>query len=209
MAEPSECLGHAERYVRMKKIEKIRASPAFESLDEDKKVLIKKGPVSVETSLKKLEENYASTSSWKMIEDGGVLSVPVEDFRMIDLQKPEDFGKVKKETKIESYTVGQTIENLNSLILSKYNEEKERFMSAGKSETLSEQLANAATCRFPLFSAVKAWQDVEAEIKLKKAVETLMTDQKIPSVIVRSLSQPQSNFCTERSGSKTVRRRRD
>ena len=101
MAEPSECLGHAERYVRMKKIEKIRASSAFESLDEDKKVLIKKGPVSVETSLKKLEENYASTSSWKMREDGGVLSVPVEDFRMIDLQKPENFGKVKKETKIE------------------------------------------------------------------------------------------------------------
>ena len=74
MAEPSECLVHAERCVRMKKIEKIRASPAFESLDEDKKVLIKKGPVSVETSLKKLEENYASTSSWKIIEDGGVLT---------------------------------------------------------------------------------------------------------------------------------------
>ena len=74
MAEPSDCLGHAERYVRIKLIEKIRASQAFESLDEGKKVLIKKGPVSVETSLKKLEENYASTSSWKIIEDGGVLT---------------------------------------------------------------------------------------------------------------------------------------
>ena len=74
MAEPSDCLGHAERYVRIKLIEKIRASQAFESLDEGKKVLIKKGPVSVETSLKKLEENYASTSSWKIIEDGIVLT---------------------------------------------------------------------------------------------------------------------------------------
>ena len=61
-------------------------------------------------------------------------------------------------------------------------------MSAGKSETVSEQLANAATCKFPLVSAVKAWQDVEAEIKLKKAMETLMTVQKIPSVIVRSVN---------------------
>ena len=36
-----------------------------------------------------------------------LLSVPVENF-----------GKVKKETKIESYTVGQTIENLISQMFS-------------------------------------------------------------------------------------------
>ena len=48
------------------------------------KVLIKKGPTSVETSLKDLEENYASKPEWKVIERGGVLCVPVEEFRMIN-----------------------------------------------------------------------------------------------------------------------------
>ena len=43
------------------------------------KVLIKKGPVSVETSLKELEEIYASKPEWKVIEEGGVLSIPLED----------------------------------------------------------------------------------------------------------------------------------
>ena len=40
-----------------------------------KVLLIKKGPVSVETSLKEVEENYTSKPEWKVIEEGGVLSV--------------------------------------------------------------------------------------------------------------------------------------
>jgi hypothetical protein len=51
--------------------------------DENLRVLIKKGPVSEETSLKELEENYARKPEWKVIEEGGVLSIPVEEFRMI------------------------------------------------------------------------------------------------------------------------------
>ena len=54
----------------------------LKSTDENRRVLIKKGPVSVETSLKELEENYASKPEWKVIKRGGVLSEPVEDFRM-------------------------------------------------------------------------------------------------------------------------------
>ena len=69
---------------------------------------------------------------------------------------------------IVTYTVGQTIENLNSLVLTKYNEEKEKCKSAGKSEAKCERLAAAASYKLPLFSALKAWQDVEAEIKLKE-----------------------------------------
>ena len=71
------------------------------------KVLIKKGPTSVETSLKELEENYANKPAWKVIEGGGVLSVPVEEFRMINPLKPDRDGKVhfdekKKKGKWES-----------------------------------------------------------------------------------------------------------
>ena len=62
-------------------------------MDDLRKVLIKKGPVSVETSLKELEENYARKPEWKVIEEGGVLSIPVQEFRMNDPQKPENFRR--------------------------------------------------------------------------------------------------------------------
>ena len=80
MAESKFCLGHGEREARRNKISKLLESP-LESPDENLRVLIKKGPVSVETSLKELEENYASKPEWVVIEEGGVLSIPVEEFR--------------------------------------------------------------------------------------------------------------------------------
>ena len=46
------------------------ATRSKEVPDENCRVLIKKGPVSVVTSLKELEENYAFKPEWKMIEDG-------------------------------------------------------------------------------------------------------------------------------------------
>ena len=74
MAESSiMCLGHEVRSARKNKITKLSTS-LIKVPDEDKIVLIKKGPVSVETSLKELEENYARKPEWKVIEDGGVLS---------------------------------------------------------------------------------------------------------------------------------------
>ena len=135
MAEPTVCLGHEERGTRRKKMDNLLRFPV-QHPDENLRVLIRKGPVSEETSLKELEDSYGRKPEWKVIEEGGVLSIPVEEFRMIDLQKPENFGKAKgkKGTKIENYTVGQTIENLNSLILTKYNEEKENSKAAGKSQ---------------------------------------------------------------------------
>ena len=47
--------------------------------------------MSVETSLKELEENYARKPEWKVIEDGGVLSIPVEEFRMTNPPHPDRF----------------------------------------------------------------------------------------------------------------------
>ena len=93
MADAKACLGHGERGARKNKISKLLKSP-LPSLDENLRVLIKKGPVSEEMSLKELEENYASKPEWKVIEDGGVLSIPLEEFRMIDPPKPDHSGRV-------------------------------------------------------------------------------------------------------------------
>ena len=87
-SQTSNCLGHKEREDRRNKIAKFASQPK-ENPDENYRVLIKKGPVSVETSLKELEENYASKPEWKVIEEGGVLSIPVEEFRMINPPKPD------------------------------------------------------------------------------------------------------------------------
>ena len=144
--QSDKCFGHEQRQERRNKIRKLLTSPPHD-LDETKRVLIKKGPVSKETSIKELEEIYASTASWKAIEDGGVLSVPLEEFRMMDPPKPNqatgqvDFGKAKggKGTKMENYMVGQTIENLNALLVDNCDEEKAK---AGKSSE-SEKQASA------------------------------------------------------------------
>ena len=53
-------------------------------------MLIKKGPV--DTSLKELEDNYQSKPEWNMIEDGGVLSIPV--LRMQNPPAPDSSGQL-------------------------------------------------------------------------------------------------------------------
>ena len=87
----------------------------------------------METSLKELEEDYESTPEWKLIKEGGVLSVPVEELRMENLPKPDRSGQVVFKEKrggggkqIESYPVGQTIDNLNEEIREKYEDEKQK-----------------------------------------------------------------------------------
>ena len=93
MATKENCLGHQLRVKKKDKIKRLQESP-LQSLDKHLKVLIKKGPVSKETSLKELEDYYESKPEWKMIEDGGVLSIPVEELRMIDPPKPDHSGQL-------------------------------------------------------------------------------------------------------------------
>ena len=128
MAESSTCLGHREREARTNKILKLATKPK-ETPDENCRVLIKKGPVSVETSLKELEDNYASKPEWKVIEDGGVLSIPVEELRMENPPRPDHSGQVvfkekKVGNQIDNYPVVDTIDNMNALIQDKYEEVK-------------------------------------------------------------------------------------
>ena len=156
MATPEGCIGHRLRDQRKDKIKGLQES-SMKSPNKNLKVLIKKGPISVETSLNELEENYESKPEWKMIEDGGVLSIPVEELRMVDSPKPDHSGHIAfdkkkggKGTKVEDYTVGQTIEHLNALVLSKYNEEKEQFEANGSSESESERFAVKAAQKLPL-----------------------------------------------------------
>ena len=183
------CLGHEQRVGRANKISKLLTSPQ-ESPPINLKVLIKKGPVSVETSLKELDDNYASKPEWKMIEDGGVLGVPVEEFRMMNPPQPGNFGRAigGKGTKIEHYTVGQTIEHLNAVVLSEYDKEKEKLKANGKSDVDAERFAAAVAVKLPLFSALKGWQDIEAEIKVKRATEAMMRNRNIPALVIRSVN---------------------
>jgi len=193
MGEPGKCWGHGERESRKNQINKLLNSP-LETLDDLRRVLIKKGPVSEETSLKELEEKYERKPEWKVIEEGGVLCIPVEEFRMIDLPRPDradniDFGRRQEGAgkKIEDYPPVQTVHNLDQQIVLKYNEEKEKAKASGKSESESERSALAMATKLPEFTAVQKWKDVDVEIKLKGALEKMMKARKIPALIIRSL----------------------
>ena len=197
MVQSSNCLGHKEREDRANKITKLVSKPK-EAPDENCRALIKKGPVSVEISLKELEDTYKIKAEWKVIEDGGVLGIPMVELRMENPPRPDRSGQVVfKEKKggggkqIESYPVGQTIDNLNALIRDKYAEEKQKAKASGKSESEAEKKAFAEATKLPQFAAVKARQDTLAEIKLKKALEKMMVGLKIPALLIRSINLKQ------------------
>ena len=57
--ELNVCLGHGEQVARKNKIFRPMGSQ-LKNPDDILRMLIKKGPVTVKTSLKELEENYAS-----------------------------------------------------------------------------------------------------------------------------------------------------
>ena len=201
MSDSKVCLGHSERGARETMIERMLDSPQ-QTPDENLKVLIKRGPKTVETSLKELEDNYRGMREWKMIEEGGVLSVPVEEFRMINLPKPDSRGNVKfVERKgknagnlIESFPVAQTVSCLNEEIQGQYNEEIEKAKAAGESKDNPERAAQAFIKGLPKCTAVQQWLDKEAEIKLKKALRNLMVRKDTrPALIIRSVEMKLCN----------------
>ena len=73
---------------------------------------------------------------------------------MINPPKPDpsgnvEFGKVKgRGSRIDSYPVGQTIQNLNEQILMKYNVEKEKEKAQGRSKAGAESAAQTMARNF-------------------------------------------------------------
>ena len=199
--QASNCLGHQVRENRKNKISLLAAS-SKKAPDENCKALINKGPVSVETSLKELEEHFESKSGWKKIEDGGVLVIPVEELRMENPPQPNRSGQVvfsekKNRNQIDNYPIIQTVHNMNGLIRNKYEEEKEKAKSAGKSTFEAEKTAFVEARKLPQFLAVKSWQDIDAEIKLKRTLERMMVRLRIPALLIRSLNLKQISALNE------------
>ena len=100
----------------------------YRTPNETRRVLIKKGPVSVESSLKELEDFYAGRPEWKVIKDGGVLGIPVQEYRMMNPPNPDRDGNVvfvrrKGSTRkqIDHYTVAETIESLDAHVKRHYD----------------------------------------------------------------------------------------
>ena len=130
MADKSTCKGHSERRSRENKIRNLKAKPCLFP-DQDLLVRIKKGPGpegSKEVSLKMLEEEYENSPEWKVMKEGGVLSIPMAEFRMINPPRPGPKGQVlfrEKKTgvhQIDSYPTSETIKNLRDQVMMKYNE---------------------------------------------------------------------------------------
>ena len=66
---------------------------------------------------------------------------------------------------------------------------REDAKAAGKSEKDSVQKAKDEARKLPQFQAVKAWQDINAEVKLKiELLETMMQRLKVPALIIRSVN---------------------
>ena len=115
---------------------------------------------------------------------------------MINPPKPDREGNVQFVEKmgkgaanqIENYPIAETITSLTEKILLKYNKAKEKAEAAGKSKASAENAAHAVAKKLPEFTAVQKWLDNEAEIKLKKALEQMMTKLEIPALILRSIS---------------------
>ena len=187
MAQQFTCLGHKEREDRRNKISNLATNSA-ETPDKNYRVSVKRGPVNVETSLKELEEDYESKPEWKLIKEGGVLSVPVEELRMENLPKPDRSGQVVFKEKrggggkqIESYPVGQTIDHMNELLREKYEEEKQKAKAAGKGVSEAEKKGFAASTKLPQLQAVKAWLAgyKRRDKKGKKALENMIRSMMI------------------------------
>ena len=65
--------------------------------------------------------------------------------------------------------------------MAKYNEERAKKESAGKSKTNAANAAQALAKKLPEFTAVQKWLDNEAEIKLKRVLEQIMTKLEEPT----------------------------
>ena len=76
--------------------------------------------------MEQLENAFANTPEWKLVRDGGVLSVTVEELRMLNPPKPDNSGQLDFDKRkggagkqIDNYPTGSAIESLNAIFLAK------------------------------------------------------------------------------------------
>ena len=154
--QSSNCLGHEQRDQRANKIKKmLKSSPKILDDPGTHRVLIKKGPISVKTSLLCKQAWVEGDWGWRSAQHpyGGV-----QDDQSSKTRKNQKKGRGAG-NQIESYPAGQTIKNLNEQIMAKYKEEKEKAKTAGKSKADAESAAQTMAKKLPEFTAVQKWQD--------------------------------------------------
>ena len=93
------CLGHARRDKLRQKLSDARAIPGKE-IDTSKKINVTLGAGKVvEWGLKELTEEERKSPEWQAVANGGLRVIPVTEFRLDSLPKPNEEGKVEFETK--------------------------------------------------------------------------------------------------------------
>ena len=89
-----DCLGHCLRGERGKTVSKLKTE-TITDLDKTKRAKINSGPTSVETCLEDLEVSFSKQQEWKVIKEGGVLNIPIEEFRLEHRPKPNHKGETQ------------------------------------------------------------------------------------------------------------------
>ena len=140
-----------------------------------------------------------TTKELELIMSGQVVCVPVEEVRYRNLPEKrkgspypwETSKKHRNEEKgamIHNFTEAETPQRLRE-------ELKETFNKAVANAELHENMTNEQakvlarkeTQNTEKFNALKDWEDVQAEIKVKESLKDLLEKHEIPGVIVRSL----------------------
>ena len=102
------------------------------------RVVVKTTEETAKTSTEEMKENFAKTAEWKVIEGGGVLSVPVTELRLLNMPGPDrrtgkrEFEKHQVRAKtnvIDYYSVDQTERRMNDELKAEYDRVKDSGMS--------------------------------------------------------------------------------
>ena len=114
MADLHTCVnnGHDERAQR-----KNKKFTNVGSVDLTKSIILKESPSSTPfINLKDIETKFEETDEWKDVKEGGVLPIPVLEYRLQKPPRPNPDGKVEFEKKkkkqktktIDSYSIAET-----------------------------------------------------------------------------------------------------
>ena len=151
-------------------------------------MLITKGPAGpVTTSLEDLEEEFRNTNEWERMAQGGIHSIPVVRFRLMENIRPDKsmsfqfeehykkkVGKGRKD--IDGYRQDETDIRINDKIKKNFEEVK---------QTKGEKAAKDETKKSTIFQVEQRWQDLKAEDLVIEGIENAIEDLKVPCLLVK------------------------